>query len=31
MTEEHWDNGDYFSSVDPGTNFGSGRGFVPFK
>lgn len=31
MTEEHWDNGYYISSVDPGTNFGRGRGFVPLK
>lgn len=31
MTEEQWDNDDYVSSVDPGTNFGRGRGFVPLK
>ena len=31
MTEEQWDNGDYISSFDPGTNFGRGRGFVPLK
>jgi len=31
MTEEHCDNGNYISSVDPGTDFGRGRGFVPLK
>lgn len=31
MTEELWNDGDYISPVDPGTNFGRGRGFVPFK
>jgi len=31
MAEDQWDNLDCISSIDPGTNFGRGRGFVPLK
>jgi hypothetical protein len=31
MVEVQWDNLDRISSIDPGTNFGRGRGFVPLK